>query len=271
MIRSRGPLSRRRERIPVARKPEPVMWHGSRACAFGNVRGLRDGLRSESASRPGRTTSARRSAIWVGHEWWRGKRMGRRAGSPASDDFPAGYEVIRPSAADPRTAPCGSERTRASSRRLGIPLQAHGRGSEGLPRTQVRALLQDSRGVLWVLIHSGGLLPVEQTIRFVPPINRGRVPSRARPFYALPRTRMAPSGRVRIVLWKWSAGSWQKALTLRPGCLAPSIRSSTLGRDGTLWIGTRSRGTSIASSRRSIRHEARRKEGPLATGSVGRR
>jgi ligand-binding sensor domain-containing protein len=140
----------------------------------------------------------RTAALWVGTSGggvsrWDGGRF------TSFDEFPAGYEVIALAADRDGSVWIGTDKGLIQA--TGNTFKSSWARRKCLPRTQVRALLQDSRGVLWVSFVWKGLYR-RGGRRFAPPIEAKTNP---RAVYAWRRTRMAPVWAGSEVLWKWSA------------------------------------------------------------------
>jgi signal transduction histidine kinase/sugar lactone lactonase YvrE len=133
--------------------------------------------------------------------------------------------------------------------------------AQGLPRKQVRALVQDAQGTLWVSVIAEGLFRGSSG-KFTRAEGPGPVGGNV---YSLMEDRDGAIWAGNDGLWKWSSGVWKRidAASALPKSI---IQALAQGGDGTLWIGTRSDGLYRSSGETFVPAAS---DGPLATQSVG--
>jgi ligand-binding sensor domain-containing protein len=105
--------------------------------------------------------------------------------------------------------------------------------AQGLPHEQIRALVQDSEGALWISVLPGGVFRAEHD-HFA----RVQGPS---PFpdylYSLAAggDGVVWGGAGNGLLWRWQGGKW-KQFDRANGLPMASFKSLSVGSDGALWI-----------------------------------
>lgn len=193
--------------------------------------GLQDGLRSVHISE---LVEDRGGRLWIGTtgggiSYW---EKGRFHSFGPEEGFPAGADVVSLAASLDGSVWVGTE--------AGLVKWSNGTfttigEAQGLPRNQVRALLYDSKGTLWVSVIPEGVFH-SQGSQFVKVDPTG-------PFtggvYSLAEGHDgaiwggAGNGR----LWRWRDGTW-RCFETKDGLPKTSFTALTTGSDGTLWMGT---------------------------------
>lgn len=192
--------------------------------------GLRDGLRSVRVSA---LTEDQQGALWVGTGGGSLSRWenGRFTTFGEAEGFPTGGDIV--SMAADRDGSIWIGTTEGLVKWSSGTFTKIG-DAQGLPRTQIRALLSDSKGTLWVSVIEKGLF-CGNNGEFVrvgePGPTRGDV-------YSLMEDQDgsiwvgAGNGQV----WRGRDGAW-KQYDSTNGLPIASTVSLTQGRDGTLWLG----------------------------------
>ena len=246
----------------IVQTRDGFLWVGTGAglARFDGVRfrkfGLQDGLRSVRISA---LVEDQHGALWIGTSGGGISRWahGRITSFGADEGFPNGLEVIALAADRDGSVWIGTDR--GLVRWSGGNFKVMG-PTEGLPRSQIRALLQDSKGTLWVSAITEGLFSGTNS-RFTRVQGEGKIPSSV---YALWEDRAGAVWAGSDALWKWSAKTWQRFDTSN-GLPAAPIQSLAQSSDGTLWIGTRGQGL-YRSTGEGFVHAA--SDGPLAAQTV---
>lgn len=216
------------------------LWVGTSGglARFDGVRfrrfGLQDGLRSVRISA---LLEDSRGVLWVGttggglSQWANGRFVVPRG----AEDL-AGADVIVLTAEPGGTVWIGTDRglLKWSEGRL----QAIG-PAEGLPTTQVRALLLDTNRNLWVSLVPDGLFRGSQG-RFAPAPGG---PSAPRSIYSLLATRDGSiwAGSDLGNLWQWRDDQWLRRGQTN-GLPKSNIEALAQGAEGVIWAGSRSEG-----------------------------
>jgi ligand-binding sensor domain-containing protein/signal transduction histidine kinase len=237
------------------------LWVGTNAglARFDGVRfrkfGLQDGLRSVLITA---LVEDREGAVWIGTSGGGVSRWheGRFTSFGAKEGFDAGPEVISLTADENGSIWIGTGK--------GLVRWSDGAfetlgESDGLPQTQVRALLQDSRGTLWASLIPGGLYWGLKG-KFAPAPGRDSDTS----VYTFLEDSDGAIWAGSDSLWKWSSHAWERFDTA-PGQPGPPIQSIAQSTDGLLWIGRRGNGLHYFNRGAFGRFS---EEGPLATQSV---
>ena len=224
----------------LAQTRDGFLWVGTSAglARFDGVRfrafGLQDGLRSVHITA---LLEDQAGILWVGTSGGGLSRWenGRLTPLALTDEF-AWADVIALAASPDDTLWVG---TPQGLRRLRDGVWSKVGPAEGLPATQIRALLQDSKGVLWVSVLMDGLFQSSSN-RFVPVQGTPTAPTDA---YSLLEDREGCiwAGAHDGLLWRGSEGGW-KLYDPTNGLPADNIESLAQGAHGTLWVGTRNSG-----------------------------
>lgn len=217
------------------------LWIGTSGglARFDGVRfqkfGLQDGLRSVRISA---LVEDRDGRLWIGTtgggiSYW---DRGRFHSFGADEGFPAGGDVVSLAADRDGSVWVGTESGLVKWSNNAFTAIGP---TQSLPREQIRALLYDSRGTLWVSVIPGGIF-YGQGSQFV------RVEETASingDVYSLAEDRegaiWAGAGNGR--LWRGRAGHWQR-FGSENGLPATSFTALAPGADGTLWIVTSEHG-----------------------------
>jgi signal transduction histidine kinase/ligand-binding sensor domain-containing protein len=225
------------------------LWVGTSGglARFDGVRflkfGLQDGLRSVRIST---LVEDKQGALWIGTTGGGLSRRenGRFTSFGAAEGFPSGADVVSMTAGHDGSLWIGTTQ--------GLVRWSNGAFSligeeQGLPRDQVRALVEDSEGTLWVSLIEKGIF-------------RGRNGQFARmeetgpnPTYSLMEDRDGTiwAGSGNGLLWCWRDGAW-KRFDATAGLPLASFVALAQGGDGTLWICAGSRGLYRASGERFV-------------------
>jgi signal transduction histidine kinase/ligand-binding sensor domain-containing protein len=225
----------------VVQTRDGFLWVGTNAglARFDGVQfqrfGLQDGLRSVTVMA---LAEDREGALWIGTSGGGLSRWqhGRITTFGAAEGFPAGVDVLSLAADRDGSLWIGTEE--GLLHRSGGAFQNIG-AAEGLPRNQVRVILQDAAGKLWVSVMLEGLYRGTGG-RFTRVEGPGPVDGNV---YCLVQDRAGviwagvDAGR----LWCWRDGIWTR-FKQEHGLPAGNIESLAPGGDGTLWIGARNGG-----------------------------
>ncbi|MCX6926698.1 MAG: hypothetical protein NT154_26360, partial [Verrucomicrobia bacterium] len=224
----------------LAQTRDGFLWVGTSAglARFDGVRfrafGLQDGLRSVHITA---LLEDRAGILWVGTSGGGLSRWqdGRLTPLALTDEF-AWVDVIALAASHDGTLWIGTQHGLLSLRdgvwsKIGP--------AEGLPTKQIRALLHDSKGVLWVSVITEGLFHSVNG-RFIREQGTPAAPTDA---YSLLEDREGCvwAGSNDGLLWRWCEGIW-KRYDRTNGLPVNNIESLAQGVDGTLWAGTRNSG-----------------------------
>ncbi|HSI11252.1 MAG TPA: two-component regulator propeller domain-containing protein, partial [Chthoniobacter sp.] len=246
----------------IVQTRDGYLWVGTGAglARFDGVRfrtfGLQDGLRSVRISA---LVEDQEGGLWIGTS---GGGMSRWAHAHMTsfgpnEGFPAGLEVIALAAGPDGSVWIGTDK--------GLVRWSHGKfdmmgEAEGLPRSQIRALLQDSKGTLWVSAITEGLFSGTNG-HFTRVEGTEQIPSGV---YVLQEDRDGAIWAGANALWKWSGANWQRFDTTN-GLPAVPMQCLVQGSDGSLWVGTRGRGLYRSTAEGFVPAAS---AGPLATQSV---
>jgi ligand-binding sensor domain-containing protein len=233
----------------IVQTRDGFLWVGTNGglARFDGVRfrkfGLQDGLRSVEVMALAEDSAG---ALWIGTSGgglsrWQGERL---ASFGAAEGFPPGTDVIALAADRDGSLWIGTDK--------GLVHWSGGTfeiidESQGLPKKQVRALLQDSRGTLWVSSIGEGLFRGVDN-RFVRVPGPGPVDGNV---YSLLEDRGGAvwAGTDYGVLWKRHEDAWRR-FDSASGLPKANIESLAQGADGTLWIGIRNSGLYRSSGER---------------------
>ena len=225
------------------------------ACDFAKF-GLLDGLRSVRITA---LVEDRQNALWVGTSGggvsrWEG---GRFTSFGPEEGLATGTEVISLAADRDGSVWIGTDKGLVQW--SGGTFKTIGE-SQGLPRKQVRALLQDSQGTLWVSVISGGLFRgAHGQFSLVDELGPA-----GKSVYVLMEDREGSIWAGTDAVWKRSGGAWKRfdsASGLPKGVIQALAQSS----DGTVWVGIRRSGLYRSIGERFFPAAS---DGPLATQSI---
>jgi signal transduction histidine kinase/ligand-binding sensor domain-containing protein len=223
----------------IVQTNDGFLWAGTSAglARFDGVRfrtfGLQDGLRSVRITA---LAEDRQDALWVGTSGGGVSRWnrGRFTSFGAEQGFPQGREVIALAADRDGSMWIGTDKGLVHWSDGTFKLIGE---AQNLPEKQVRALLQDSKGTLWVSVILGGLFRGSggefKRMEGAGPVG-GNV-------YSLMEDRDGAIWAGNDALWKWSGGEWKQFDSSR-GLPKSMIQALAQSADGSLWVGVRSSG-----------------------------
>ncbi len=247
----------------IVQTRDGFLWVGTGAglARFDGVRfrkfGLQDGLHSVWITALAEDWEG---ALWAGTSGGGVSRWknGRFTSFGVAEGFPSGGDVI--ALAAERNGPVWIGTARGLVRWHDGAFTMVGE-AQGLPQKQVRALLQDSRGTLWVSVLTDGLFRGNhgQFTR-----EEGMGPEGGN-VYSLMEDRDGAIWAGTNSVWKRSGGVW-KRFDSADGLPKTVIQALAQNSDGTLWVGARNGGLYCLTGERFVRTA---NDGPLATQSVG--
>jgi signal transduction histidine kinase/ligand-binding sensor domain-containing protein len=247
----------------IVQTHDGFLWVGTNAglVRFDGVRfrkfGLQDGLRSVYVTA---LAEDRAGALWVGTSgggvscWDRG----RFTSFEVEAGFPAGLEVIALAADRDGSVWIGTDKGLVHWKRGTFKIVSE---AEGLPRKQVRALLQDAQGTLWVSVILEGLFRGTNG-RFARVEGSDPTPNGV---YVFCEDRDGSIWAASDSLWKCSGDKWRH-FDPSNGLPKAPIQSLARSSDGTFWVGVRGHGLFCSTGEQFVQPVS---EGPLATQSVG--
>ncbi len=217
------------------------LWVGTSGglARFDGVRfhkfGLRDGLRSVRISK---LAEDKQGALWIGTT---GGGLSRIEGARitsfgAAEGFPAGVDVISMAAGHDGSLWIGTSEglVKWSGGKFTLIGEAY-----GLPRKQVRALIEDAAGSLWASVVPGGMFRGRDG-KFESMHGPDNAPES---IYSLLQDRGGAiwAGSGNGLLWRWRDGEWQR-FDSEAGLPAGNFTGLAQDGDGTLWICAGERG-----------------------------
>ncbi|MES2470258.1 MAG: two-component regulator propeller domain-containing protein [Verrucomicrobiota bacterium] len=241
----------------VLQTSDGFLWAGTNAglARFDGVRfrsfGLHEGLRSVRIMA---LAEDRQGSLWAGTSGGGLSRWenGRITSFGVEEGFPSGLDVIALSADEDGSLWIGTNQ--GLVRWHAGTFEAIGE-AQGLPQKQIRALLRDSKGTLWVSVILEGLYR-RQSGRFVRESWPDGVPSGV---YSLMESRDGSiwAGCGSGALWQRRDGAW-KQLGTADGLPKANLEALAQDGDGTIWIGTRGSGLyrSVGARFEPVTHDA---------------